>query len=148
MAKAQPKIRPEPDREPRTQYAALPWRRREDGIVEILLITSRETRRWVIPKGWPIKGKKPSASAAQEAFEEAGVIGLPGKAIGGYAYDKRLRSGRTQHVQVKVYPLEVQKLAEVWPERGQREHMWASPAEAASLVAEADLRVIIANFAA
>jgi 8-oxo-dGTP pyrophosphatase MutT (NUDIX family) len=148
MAKAKQRLRPEPDREPRTQYAALPWRRRDDGVVEILLITSRETRRWVIPKGWPIKGKKPGQSAAQEAFEEAGVVGDPGKALGEYAYDKRLRSGRLQHVRVKVFPLEIKRMADVWPERGQRDHLWASPAEAATLVQEEDLRRLIARFAA
>ena len=61
----------EPDREPRAQFAALPWRRRADAGIEVLLITSRETRRWVIPKGWPIKGKSSAKSAAREAFEEA-----------------------------------------------------------------------------
>ena len=59
----------EPDREPRTQFAALPWRRNAEGEVEVLMITSRDTRRWVIPKGWPIKGIKSPKSAAQEAFE-------------------------------------------------------------------------------
>jgi 8-oxo-dGTP pyrophosphatase MutT (NUDIX family) len=149
MAKANQRLRPEPDREPRTQYAALPWRRREDGALEILLITSRETRRWVIPKGWPIKGKKPGPSAAQEAFEEAGVIGDPSrKPLGHYSYDKRLGSGRLQHVRVQVYALKVRELAATWPEQGQREHLWASPAEAASLVQEVDLRVLIAKFGA
>src|SRR5579864_7278170 len=65
----------EPDREPRSQFAALPWRRGPDGGVEVLLITSRETHRWVIPKGWPIKGKSAWKSAAREAFEEAGIQG-------------------------------------------------------------------------
>jgi ADP-ribose pyrophosphatase YjhB (NUDIX family) len=72
------RLRPEPDREPRTQYAALPWRKRDDGATEILLITSRESRRWVIPKGWPMRDIKPGSCAAQEAFEEAGVLGMPG----------------------------------------------------------------------
>ena len=78
----------EPDREPRAQFAALPWRRNADGEVEVLMITSRDTRRWVIPKGWPIKGIKSPKSAAQEAFEEAGVIGKVRKSpVGAYAYD-------------------------------------------------------------
>ena len=58
-----------------TQYGVIPVREAADGRVEVLLITSRETRRWVVPKGWPIKGLKPHASAAREAFEEAGLIG-------------------------------------------------------------------------
>ena len=54
MKKPKVRIRVEPDREPKTQYAALPWRRDANGGIEILLITSRETRRWVIPKGWRV----------------------------------------------------------------------------------------------
>src|SRR6185437_12240641 len=111
-AKSKPKVQGdkpsnrEPDREPRTQFAALPWRRNAAGAVEVLLITSRETHRWVIPKGWPIKGKSSSKSAAQEAFEEAGLLGRIGKSpIGAYAYDKRLKNGRLQHVRVAVFPL-------------------------------------------
>ena len=84
----------EPDREPRAQFAALPWRLGAEGAVEVLLITSRETRRWVIPKGWPIKGRSSAKSAAREAFEEAGVVGKIGKApIGVFAYDKALTNG-------------------------------------------------------
>ena len=147
MAKTDRRMRPEPDREPRSQYAALPWRQAAAGV-EVLLITSRETRRWVIPKGWPIKGSKAPDSAAIEAFEEAGVTGAVGRrALGAYHYDKRLRSGRNQHVRVTVYPLEVQREAEEWPERGQRKRLWSKPAEAASLVDEPELRAIIAAFA-
>jgi 8-oxo-dGTP pyrophosphatase MutT (NUDIX family) len=141
------RTRPEPDREPRTQYAALPWRRRQDGALEMLLITSRETRRWVIPKGWPMKGKKPAPCAAQEAFEEAGVLGAMGpKALGAYHYDKRLRSGRTQHVRVMVFPLEVRDVRDEWPEKHQRERLWTTPADAAGMVAEPELRALLANF--
>src|SRR5437588_9395179 len=107
----------EPDREPREQFAALPWRRTAAGEVEVLLITSRETRRWVIPKGWPIKGKKAWKSAAQEAFEEAGLRDKIGKRpCGAYAYDKRLKNGRQQHVRVAVFPLEVESEAEAFLE--------------------------------
>ena len=98
----------ETDREPRVQSAALPWRLSPAGKVEVLLVTSRETRRWVAPKGWPIKGLKSFQAAAREAFEEAGVEGEIGrKKLGVYHYDKRLRSGRLQHVRVQVFPLEV-----------------------------------------
>ena len=87
----------EPDREPRAQFAALPWRRNADGEVEVLMITSRDTRRWVIPKGWPIKGIKSPKSAAQEAFEEAGVIGKVRKSpVGAYAYDTILPRLKTE----------------------------------------------------
>ena len=74
------------------QYAALPWRNAQG--FEILLITSRETRRWVIPKGWPMPGNSPAESAAQEAYEEAGIRGkIAVQAIGHYGYRKRLRGG-------------------------------------------------------
>lgn len=146
-ARPQEQVRAEPDREPKTQFAALPWRR-VDGKVEVLLITSRETRRWVIPKGWPIKHLKSCFSAAREAFEEAGVLGdTARKPLGEYAYDKRLRSGRTQHVRVAVFALEVLEEQDEWPEKGQRERRWTSTAEASTLVDEPELKALIAAFA-
>lgn len=147
MGKKSDRLRPEPDREPRTQYAALPWRKRDDGSVEMLLITSRESKRWVIPKGWPMKDKLPEEAAAQEAYEEAGIVGKPGhKTLGVYHYDKRLRSGRLQHVRVMVYPLEVREARDIWPEMTERDRLWSSPAEAASLVDEPELRTLLATF--
>ena len=149
MGEKSNRVRPEPDREPRTQYAALPWRRRADGVVEVLLITSRETQRWVIPKGWPMKDKTPSACAAQEAFEEAGVIGpMARKSLGTFHYDKRLRSGRQQHVRVLVYSLEVQEERDIWPEMAERDRNWTTPSEAAGLVAEPELRALLTKFKA
>jgi 8-oxo-dGTP pyrophosphatase MutT (NUDIX family) len=137
----------EPDREPRTQSAALPWRIGRDGAIEVLLITSRETRRWVIPKGWPIKGLKSPQTAAREAYEEAGVEGEVEKSkLGAYHYDKRLRSGRVQKVRVSVYPLKVDTEREAWPEVRQREKLWTSPAAAAELVQEAELATLLASF--
>jgi ADP-ribose pyrophosphatase YjhB (NUDIX family) len=141
------RLRAEPDREPKTQYAALPWRRTEGGV-EVLLITSRETKRWVIPKGWPIRKLRPGPSAAQEAYEEAGVRGAIGrKAIGVYHYDKKLRSGRSQHVRVFVHALEVQEELDAWPEKGQRERRWTTPAAASELFEERELKRLLAGFA-
>jgi 8-oxo-dGTP pyrophosphatase MutT (NUDIX family) len=137
----------EPDREPRAQFAALPWRRAPGGEPEVLVITSRETHRWVIPKGWPIKGKNSSKSAAQEAFEEAGITGKIDKSpIGSYTYDKRLKNGRLQHVRVAVFALLVEAEAQVFPEAGQREKRWVSLLEAARLVDEPELMVVLATF--
>jgi 8-oxo-dGTP pyrophosphatase MutT (NUDIX family) len=137
----------EPDREPRAQFAALPWRRAAGGQVEVLLITSRETRRWVIPKGWPMKGKSSAKSAAREAFEEAGVRGKLDKSpVGTYAYDKRLKNGRVQRVRVTVFALQVETESDVFPEAAQRERMWATPEAAARAVAEPELMVILATF--
>lgn len=137
----------EPDREPRTQFAALPWRRSGDGEVEVLLITSRETKRWVIPKGWPIVGMSSAKSAAREAFEEAGVRGKVTKSpAGAYAYDKRLKNGRLQHVRVAVFALQVDIEIEIYPEMGQREKRWLPLTEAATLVEEPELMVVLATF--
>ena len=138
----------ESDREPRLQSAALPWRLTPAGKVEVLLVTSRETRRWVAPKGWPIKGLKAFQSAAREAFEEAGVEGEIGKKkIGVYHYDKRLRSGRLQTVRVAVYPLKVVTERDAWPEATQREKLWTDPQTAAALVQELELAAILQSFA-
>jgi 8-oxo-dGTP pyrophosphatase MutT (NUDIX family) len=137
------------NREPRSQFAALPWRRGPNGDVEVLLITSRETHRWVIPKGWPIKGKSAWKSAAREAFEEAGIQGKIGKRPAGvYAYDKRLKSGGLQHVRVAVFGLQVESEARVFPEAGQREKQWVSRQEAARLVDEPELMAVLAAFKA
>ncbi|MBS0361395.1 MAG: NUDIX hydrolase [Proteobacteria bacterium] len=137
----------EPDREPRAQFAALPWRLDPGGHVEVLLITSRETHRWVIPKGWPMKGKKAARCAAREAFEEAGVLGQVAKRPSGdYAYEKRLKNGRLQKVRVQVFPLRVDYEAQSFPEAGQRERLWLPAAEAARKVDEPELMVLLATF--
>jgi 8-oxo-dGTP pyrophosphatase MutT (NUDIX family) len=147
MGKKSDRLRPEPDREPRTQYAALPWRKGEDGVLQVMLITSRETRRWVIPKGWPMRDRDPGGTAAQEAFEEAGLIGDPArKPLGVYHYDKRLRSGREQHVRVMVFPLKVKEIRDIWPEMVERDRRWTTPTEAAAMVDEPELQVLLARF--
>ncbi len=130
--------------EPRRQVGALPLRRTPEGGYLIYLITSRESRRWVIPKGWPMKGRKPYEAAAREAYEEAGLVGQIGKRpLGFYLYDKRLKSRDSVLCQVKVFPLDVRKQLKVWPEKDQREGYWFSPSDAAELVAEAGLSGII-----
>jgi 8-oxo-dGTP pyrophosphatase MutT (NUDIX family) len=129
------------------QYAALPWRR--NGDIEILLITSRETRRWVIPKGWPIQGLSPEHSAAREAFEEAGIEGeVAQDAIGRYHYLKRRKDGTTSVVNVAVFPLEVTRQHEQWPEREERETKWFPAAQAGKLVLESSLAELIRRFCA
>jgi 8-oxo-dGTP pyrophosphatase MutT (NUDIX family) len=129
------------------QYAALPWRRGDHGRIEVMLITSRGTGRWVIPKGWPMKGKTRRAAAEREAWEEAGVHGRIGrKPIGGYAYGKRLDDGRVIDVRVEVFPLEVGREDDDWPEKLQRERSWTDPAQAARLVDEPELRELILAF--
>lgn len=129
------------------QYAALPFRVHA-GQVWILLITSRGTQRWVIPKGWPITGMKPQDAAATEAAEEAGIIGeVEDKPFGSYRYDKRLKKGDTA-VQVIVFPFRVQAQADDWKEQHQRRFEWFRYQKAATLVAEPALRHIIRDFGA
>jgi 8-oxo-dGTP pyrophosphatase MutT (NUDIX family) len=129
------------------QFAALPWRRLADGQVRVLLITSRETRRWVIPKGWPMPDRAPAEAAAQEAYEEAGVVGsAAAKPVGAYVYDKRLRDGALQSVEVSVFPLEVFVEQLGFPEHDQREKLWTSPADAAERVDEPELKALLRRF--
>src|SRR5882724_13290224 len=91
----------------RVQYAALPYRL-SGSSPEVMLVTSRETRRWIIPKGWPQKGKAPHHSAAREAFEEAGVVGTVGRRpVGSFPYEKRLKNGDVVVCEVHVFPLKV-----------------------------------------
>ena len=132
--------------EPRSQIAALPWRRGKKGL-EILLISSRETKRWVIPKGWPMKGRKPHAAAAQEAKEEAGLLGKILKdPIGHFHYVKNMRDGAAQLCRVDVFPLQVEKQLKSWPEREQRVTHWFPLDEAAGLVREPELIALIRGF--
>ena len=128
------------------QYAALPWRRAQG--FEILLITSRETRRWVIPKGWPMPGHSAAESAAQEAYEEAGVGGqMTAQAIGHYGYSKRLRGGTKKRFRVDVFGMEVTEVLDVWPEAHERTRQWLSPREATALVDDPELAALIRTFA-
>ena len=128
------------------QYAALPWRL-VGRQVQVLLITSRGTGRWVIPKGWPMRGLKPHDAAAMEASEEAGVVGEIDEApIGSYHYVKQLRPGRGMDVQVIVFPFRVSYQADHWKEHGQRQLEWAPYRRAAMRVAEPALRRLIADF--
>jgi 8-oxo-dGTP pyrophosphatase MutT (NUDIX family) len=127
-----------------TQYGVIPVRTSADGAVEVLLITSRETRRWVGPRGNPIPGKGPAESAAQEAFEEAGIVGtVEPEAIGHYSYEKRRRSGLAVPVLVHLFLMPVAEERDEWPEKDQRERRWFAAAEAAALVHEDELARLI-----
>jgi 8-oxo-dGTP pyrophosphatase MutT (NUDIX family) len=131
----------------RVQYAALPYR--SSSIrTEVMLVTSRETRRWIIPKGWPQKGKAPHRSAAREAFEEAGIVGtVERRPIGSFAYKKRIKNGRLVACEVHVFALKVKRQRKQWPERRQRECKWVSAREAAKTVQEPKLSAIIRRLA-
>lgn len=134
-----------PERQAGIQYAALPWRRRGDEL-EVLLLTSRETRRWVIPKGWPMEGLSPAQCAQQEAYEEGGIRGEPGAAIGTYRYEKWLKDGSARTLTVEVFPLEVKAELILWPEANERDRRWFDGGAAAGLVEESGLAELISAF--
>lgn len=131
--------------EMRCQYAALCWRL-EKGKLQVLLITSRGTGRWIIPKGWPMPGRGPHEAAAQEAWEEAGALGKPSdKCLGLYIYDKS-ESKTPVPCAVMVFPVKVKSLVENFPEAGQRRRKWVSRKRAAKLVTEPELARLLRHF--
>ena len=112
-----------------------------------MLVTSRDTKRWVIPKGWPMKGRKPHIVAAIEAVQEAGLHRQDEKAkLGDFGYEKRLNSGATVDCRVEVFSLRVQKQRKKWAEKKQRATRWFDCAVAAELVEEPELRDLILGF--
>ncbi len=132
----------------RRQSAALPVL----GIgaaLRVVLITSRETRRWVVPKGWIEAGEPPHRSAAREAFEEAGLIGeADPQPLGLYSYPKRLARGEVRPTEVLVFRLRVARLLPDWPERLERERKLFTPEAAAALVAEPGLAALLRSLSA
>lgn len=124
----------------RRQFGALPLRMDDEGRIEVMMVTSRETRRWIVPKGWPIKGLTGAQTAAREAAEEAGVIGVTGKRpVGAYMYDKRLKDGSSTRCYVELYPLWVVDDLQHWVEHAERDVEWLSVAEAAERAGDASL---------
>lgn len=137
-------VRPLFLRPKRVQVAALCLRDGETGQ-EVLLITSRDTGRWIVPKGWPIDGKDGAETALQEAWEEAGVEDavVCNEPMGQYDYDKWLNCGTPQPVETNLYRLKVTGISDDYPEAHQRKRLWVSPAEAANLVDEPQLKAIL-----
>jgi 8-oxo-dGTP pyrophosphatase MutT (NUDIX family) len=128
-------------RPPALQVGAI-CRKPESG--EVLLITSRDTGRWVIPKGWPMEGRSLAHAALQEAWEEAGVRGRVGMTeLGRFGYDKRQNSGFALPVEVALFPVEVMELADDYPEYEERHREWFAPERAAELVDETGLKQIL-----
>lgn len=143
MAKDVTQQTPQAGQESRTQYGAVCWRLHR-GKVEVLLVTSRDTGRWIIPKGWPISGLTPADTAAREAWEEAGVQGEVLEAgLGAFGYAKVLDSRRSVPCSVEVFGLRVAKLRDKFPERKERRRKWFGVEKAARKVAEPELRALL-----
>ena len=138
MAKSSKNKKVEPD-----QYGVLPYRLSEDGL-QVLMVTSRRSKRWIIPKGWPMKGRTALGAAVREGFEEAGIYGQGAKpSLGVFLYTKRMNFGRSTALCIEVFPMAVAELLDNWPEREERERRWMTVDEAAEAVPEPDLKAII-----
>lgn len=128
------------------QVAALPWRIDADGKLRILLVTSRTSGKWMLPKGWPMEGLSDAEAALIEAREEAGVEGrassLP---IGSYHYLKLFCDGTTSPSQAKIFPVKVTSVAKNWDEKNQRSRRWMRPKKAAEMAFEPDLKRFFAD---
>jgi 8-oxo-dGTP pyrophosphatase MutT (NUDIX family) len=127
------------------QSAVIPYRRRRKNN-EVLLVTSLGSGRWVFPKGHIEEGLSARQSAEKEAFEEAGVSGrLSPNRIGYYLYCKNIKEN-TRSYQVDVFAMSVKLVLESWPEEHKRQREWMSPENAANVVKEDDLRILIRHF--
>jgi 8-oxo-dGTP pyrophosphatase MutT (NUDIX family) len=130
--------------EMQAQMAALPWRLDKRGRIEVLMVTSRISGHWLIPKGWPMPEKSDAEAAAQEALEEAGITGrITSTALGSYRYDKLLKDGASIACTVAVYPLRVDSELKDWRERGARRRRWFSLEAAADRAYEPGLRALL-----
>ena len=127
------------------QVAAIPFKYEPDSL-KVLLLTTRKTGKWIVPKGWPIEGLNFSQSAEQEALEEAGVKGLISKdPIGDFIYHKKIGPRRKVTCTVVTYGLHVTDQMSEWIEKGQREILWCSLLGAAKKVKNTGLRDIFQN---
>ena len=129
------------------QYGALPWRRGRGGL-EILLVTTLNTKRWIVPKGWPLAGHAPAECAEHEALEEAGLLGkMQPKPLGSFPYEKSSRGGDNLSCNVLLFAMEVKQQRRLWPEKKLRETRWCSVEEALERVSNPGLRSLIQEFA-
>lgn len=126
------------------QTGALPWRLSSKKKIEVLLVTSRRSGRWTIPKGWPMRGKSLAEAAAREAFEEAGVTGpIDPDPIGKVNYVKNLLAIGELEISIFVYRMRVDEELRKWPELGQRKRRWFSAKGAAKRVDSPELSDLI-----
>ena len=129
------------------QYAALPWRQ-TNGALEVLLITTLRTGRWIVPKGWPLADVAPCDCAAREALEEAGLTGeIASEPFGAFRYAKQKKSGDSVTCRVEVFTMEVAHQRRSWAEKDRRHLAWCPVSEAMKRVGDPGLRRLIAKFA-
>jgi 8-oxo-dGTP pyrophosphatase MutT (NUDIX family) len=133
------------DRKILYQYGALPFSITEEGEMRVLLVTTRGRRDWIIPKGWPIRNLTASATAAREAYEEAGLVGaiVGDDPVGFYRYERQRNSGRVTICEVTVFLFAVERQLHKWPEKSERKTRWFAPDEASKLVAPEGLADIL-----
>lgn len=141
-------VRPMVRRPSRLQVAALCYRKSKKGQKEILLITTRGTGRWMLPKGWPMDGKSGPEAARIEAWEEAGVESarVGRRAVGEFDYIKMHDDGLAEPCSARVYPIKVAKMKDDFPEAGQRKRVWVPAKQAAEMVEEKGLRDLLLAF--
>ena len=133
-------------RESRSQFAALPFRVVDDRV-QIMLVTSRRTKRWILPKGWPEDGMTPGECAAKEAWEEAGATGKAYDiCLGVFSFEKFVEDAPDLPVIGLVYPLKVKKTKSNYPEAKERRRKWFTPKKAAAAVHSAELKRILKTF--
>ncbi|KPU84538.1 NUDIX hydrolase [Marinosulfonomonas sp. PRT-SC04] len=130
----------------RTQFGALCYRVQDDRV-QVLLVSSRGTGRWIIPKGWPMDGETPAGAAATEAYEEAGVEGkISDICLGIYSYTKTIPKGDNLPIVVAVFPFKVKRLLKDFPEAGERKRKWFSLKKAAAMISDPELVPLIHGF--
>ena len=134
------------DRSGDVQFGVLPYRVCANEAIEVMLLTSRGTGRWVIPKGWPMIGRKPRVVAVTEARQEAGIKGIVGRRpIGSYPYTKAMELGEDRLCECLVFIMLVTDEAPTWREQGQRTRRWFPRDDAANMVDEGALAEMIRN---
>ena len=130
------------------QSAAIPFRATPAGHIEVLLVTSRRNRRWIIPKGKVARGMLPHRSAAKEALEEAGVVGvIENVPVAEYVQTKLALDGKLEAIRVRAFPLAVTSELQRWREDHQRERRWLPLNEAIRCVDDPAIRTVLKRFA-
>jgi 8-oxo-dGTP pyrophosphatase MutT (NUDIX family) len=127
------------------QVAALPWRMR-NGKVEVCLVTSRGTGRWILPKGWPERHLGHAEAAAVEAYEEAGLRGKADpEPCGSFSASKGVEPDLQLNVRLDVFLLPEPEQLEEFPEKGERKVKWMALEVAMETADEPGLKALLAS---